>query len=194
MIRFACKLCGEHVRVPDTSGGRKGRCPFCKRVIEIPARSTVKAPAGEGRDDMSSLAAAVSGEPPPEPEPVEAPRPPRPDDVSDAERELELALATDPSNRTDKLIAISEGESLDAHADKPETGRQMTPRELSQLAQRAAEVAAKRAMKRGVLIGVGIVVVVLVGLIAALVVWAGWRSHANQASKNSPAATTQVAS
>jgi len=36
MIHFVCRYCGGPVRVPSAHAGRKGRCPSCKRVVEIP--------------------------------------------------------------------------------------------------------------------------------------------------------------
>lgn len=35
-IRFNCSFCGQHIRVPKSVAGKKGRCPKCKNVIIIP--------------------------------------------------------------------------------------------------------------------------------------------------------------
>ncbi|GAH58359.1 unnamed protein product, partial [marine sediment metagenome] len=97
MIRFTCQHCGEPVRVPDTSGGKKGRCPFCKGVAEIPGPS---APS----DEVADLAAALSGDEPADQKP---PPPPSPEDLlAETEAEPELSPLGDPSTETDRLDAI----------------------------------------------------------------------------------------
>lgn len=35
-IEFACSHCGQPVRTPPGSAGKKGRCPHCNRIVEIP--------------------------------------------------------------------------------------------------------------------------------------------------------------
>ncbi|MEE3368160.1 MAG: hypothetical protein VX346_02325 [Planctomycetota bacterium] len=37
-IEFDCQQCWKTVRVPATSAGKKGRCPHCQQVVQIPAR------------------------------------------------------------------------------------------------------------------------------------------------------------
>ena len=97
MIRFSCRACGKGVRVPDTSAGKKGRCPFCKEVMSIPADS-----------QPVSLAEALAGLGAGEPVPVEQAPPPRPpssleDLGGEGEGDLDLSPGTDPSSKTDKL-------------------------------------------------------------------------------------------
>jgi len=36
-IKFRCEHCGKKVEAPDTAGGRRGRCPYCKQPNYIPA-------------------------------------------------------------------------------------------------------------------------------------------------------------
>lgn len=36
MITFNCKKCGQKFNVPETHAGKKGRCPKCKYIIDIP--------------------------------------------------------------------------------------------------------------------------------------------------------------
>jgi hypothetical protein len=47
-IKFDCGGCGKEVTAPDGAAGRKGKCPFCGHLNEIPA-------AGED-DDLIPLA------------------------------------------------------------------------------------------------------------------------------------------
>ena len=37
-IEFDCQQCRQTVRVPATAAGKKGRCPHCQEVVQIPAR------------------------------------------------------------------------------------------------------------------------------------------------------------
>ena len=37
-IEFDCQQCWKTVRVPAKSAGKKGRCPHCQEVVQIPAR------------------------------------------------------------------------------------------------------------------------------------------------------------
>jgi len=43
-IEFRCQNCDKLLRTPDDSGGKKGRCPHCQGVMDIPLQSTA---AGE---------------------------------------------------------------------------------------------------------------------------------------------------
>lgn len=45
VIRFNCPDCSKPLKVPERLAGKKGPCPNCKHVIEIPAETAVKAPA-----------------------------------------------------------------------------------------------------------------------------------------------------
>jgi len=100
MIRFSCRQCGKGVRVPDTFAGKKGRCPFCKVVMDIPS------PTGASPEDaLAALAGAAD-----EQDSTPPPRPPSSlDDISEGtELELDLALGGDPSDKTDVLEALDE--------------------------------------------------------------------------------------
>ncbi|MCH7808867.1 MAG: hypothetical protein IIB60_06545 [Planctomycetes bacterium] len=35
-IELHCPQCGKLIRAPEDSGGKKGRCPYCKRTVYIP--------------------------------------------------------------------------------------------------------------------------------------------------------------
>lgn len=49
-IEFSCSQCGKTLRTPDDSAGKKGRCPDCGSVMNIPQQST----AGTGGPDPLS--------------------------------------------------------------------------------------------------------------------------------------------
>ena len=35
-IEFTCTACGRQVRTPVNAAGKKGKCPHCRAVVEIP--------------------------------------------------------------------------------------------------------------------------------------------------------------
>ncbi len=39
-IKFSCEHCGKQVEAPDSVGGRRGKCPYCKGSNYIPAPVT----------------------------------------------------------------------------------------------------------------------------------------------------------
>ena len=41
-IEFNCRFCNAMIRVPDNSGGGKGRCPKCTMRITVPKKSALK--------------------------------------------------------------------------------------------------------------------------------------------------------
>jgi hypothetical protein len=43
MITFTCPNCSQSLTVPDDSAGKKGKCPQCGNILDIPVTST---PAG----------------------------------------------------------------------------------------------------------------------------------------------------
>jgi hypothetical protein len=96
MIRFQCRHCGAAVRTADNHAGKRARCPFCRKVLTVPAT----APPEEPSEAMMALAAAnrtsaddADGVPPP-PEAA-------------AGEEPEIAASTkDPSEETDILPAV----------------------------------------------------------------------------------------
>jgi hypothetical protein len=45
VIRFACRTCHERLAVPIRYAGRKGRCPACNGVNEVPTASEWPEPA-----------------------------------------------------------------------------------------------------------------------------------------------------
>jgi len=118
MIRFTCSACRERVRVSDSFGGKKGRCPFCRAVIQIPTESEPEPGPSSSADEAAALAAALSSE---DSAAGEAPAPPPPHVAEDAGtqamEELELIAASDPRSRTDRIGALAE----EAPAEPPET-------------------------------------------------------------------------
>jgi hypothetical protein len=50
MIRFKCPHCGKEISAGDDATGKRGRCPGCKELFQIPAvRAAKTAPAAERR-------------------------------------------------------------------------------------------------------------------------------------------------
>jgi len=111
MIRFTCQSCGQPVRVPDKFGGKKGRCPSCKQVVQIPAESAPSATTDE-MDDLAALLgpSTPAGQAPP------APPPPSIEDAPDAGAEAPLPTPHDPRGKTDR-IPTAEAEGLLEFAD-----------------------------------------------------------------------------
>ena len=48
-IKLKCRMCGKELEVPDSFAGKKGKCPFCMEVLDIPAAGEL--PAAEARGD-----------------------------------------------------------------------------------------------------------------------------------------------
>ncbi len=40
MIEFACTHCGKQLRVKDEASGKKGKCPQCGNMVEVPSAAT----------------------------------------------------------------------------------------------------------------------------------------------------------
>lgn len=60
-IRFTCSHCNRSLTVKDELAGKRGRCPYCKQVIVVPA-SRATAPVRDPRKpDVESLALAALG-------------------------------------------------------------------------------------------------------------------------------------
>lgn len=43
-IEFYCQECYQKVVTPDSTAGKKGRCPYCSKVVSIPLQSETQAP------------------------------------------------------------------------------------------------------------------------------------------------------
>ena len=55
-VEFACQQCRRDVQVPQTAAGKKGRCPHCQAIVQIPERSQ---PLTRDRPDGSVTRAAM---------------------------------------------------------------------------------------------------------------------------------------
>lgn len=63
-IEFPCPHCGKQMRTPDSSAGKKGRCPSCGGVAPIPARAASAAgTAGVSSGTRSAREAASPRQP-----------------------------------------------------------------------------------------------------------------------------------
>src|SRR5581483_7505324 len=65
MIIFACSGCGKKLQVEESQAGRKARCPYCTRVVQVAAAQVATAKgAGESRLLPASVAATLDTPPP----------------------------------------------------------------------------------------------------------------------------------
>ena len=77
MIRFNCSSCGKLVEVSDQHAGKKGKCPHCQMLMEIPRASAAEGTAAEEiKPTVAETPAASKAAPPPtaEPQTEEAPQ------------------------------------------------------------------------------------------------------------------------
>jgi len=61
MIKFNCKSCGRKFSVPETSAGKKGKCPRCKNIVVVPeiqATSSLTEQSNSGVPDVNSKSSA----------------------------------------------------------------------------------------------------------------------------------------
>jgi len=108
-IHFQCNNCGGPVKVADETAGKKGRCPHCTKIIEIPPpndRPSASAPAAEHRPrgELHDTPAAIAATPlPPVPPPPATAR--KPKDAIELDAELDRSPTKDPNSETDILPA-----------------------------------------------------------------------------------------
>lgn len=162
MIRFTCEHCGKPVRIPNTFGGKKGRCPFCNAVVNIPPPAEPSLEEAEA----AGLAAAVSAVEQADREPrPEAPRAAGGPDTEDIEPELDTA--GDPSHKTDRLDVMPEETAVEAEPPGDEDAEQAGPGDL------AAGTKARRVkgLPKPALIGVAAGLVVAIAAGAVLLIW-----------------------
>lgn len=101
MIQFRCRNCNATVRADDARAGKKGRCPSCQGIVNIPT-----AP-GAGDDSVSRLVAALQARAAKQAAGLTTPDPgeTHPD-------EIELVEAN-PSDETDTFPAAADSEAHD---------------------------------------------------------------------------------
>src|SRR5262245_24539082 len=63
MITFMCVHCNEELKVPDNTAGKRGKCPHCGKVVQIPQQ----APPMEAVLDPEPATFAVAPMPAPPP-------------------------------------------------------------------------------------------------------------------------------
>jgi len=161
MIRFTCEHCGKPVRIPNTFGGKKGRCPFCDAVVNIPPPAEPSLEEAEA----AGLAAAVSTE-----QADRQPRPaaPRAAQVPDTEDiEPELDTAGDPSHKTDRLDVMPEDTAVEAEPPGEEDAGQAGPGDVAA----GAKARRVKGLPKPALIGVAAGLVVAIAAGAVLLTW-----------------------
>jgi hypothetical protein len=71
-VIVTCAGCGKKLNVPDTAAGKKGRCPGCRAVFDVPAvAAATKNPAEPGSaagEPAAAPARSSRRSPPPEPD------------------------------------------------------------------------------------------------------------------------------
>ncbi len=68
MITFDCDTCGHSVRVKDEFAGRKGKCPKCGAVLQIPGDAPEPEPVtAESASEATPVAPPVRADEPPDP-------------------------------------------------------------------------------------------------------------------------------
>lgn len=167
MIRFTCQECGRPVRVPDALAGKKGRCPHCKQVIQVPVAEPP--PTGE----VADLAAALPAQrPQPPAEPPRPPPPPPEPSLQDVDIEPELLeSAGDPSHKTDRLDTLGE-EIVVEDAEPAGARRPESPGKIRQ-----AEAPARKARPKVATIGSVLAGAALIATGAVLAIRQPWKDQ-----------------
>src|SRR5947209_8473081 len=89
MIKFTCEQCGkDNITAPDAAAGKKGKCPACKKVVQIPALDDVETDLDvvEEPDEKPPARKPVPSRPaaaPPKPRPAAPSRKPMDDEDDD---------------------------------------------------------------------------------------------------------------
>lgn len=60
-IRFTCSHCSKSLTVRDELAGKRGRCPYCKQVVMVPASRATAPVRDPKKPDAESLALAALG-------------------------------------------------------------------------------------------------------------------------------------
>jgi len=153
MIHFECEHCGRPVRVADSYGGKKGRCPNCGEVVDIPPGSGAlqALAAALGSDDTDISEKTLPGLVPPPP-PVEQKR-----------LDEELLLPEDEEALADTVILPAE--AVTADAEPPESPLRRHYRSLT-------EARPALSPKRTFLVVALVVVVLAAAVVGFLVIYA----------------------
>jgi hypothetical protein len=95
MIVFNCPSCGTSIRVKAAFGGKKGKCPRCDGVLQVPSESV----GAHSPDELSATPAAQASSLPP----VPRPQPMQAEDVSFPSTSGELEVPEPGYNQEDEL-------------------------------------------------------------------------------------------
>lgn len=197
MIRFDCKHCGNSVRVADSFAGKKGRCPSCKQIVQIPAASQ---DAKAELDKVSALSAALDRHK--EETVQEDQAPPPPPRQAKHDTEADLVVAGDPSNQTDRMEVITDADEFKlAGEDEPDLSASSRPATPPQPAPTNPPPAKLARRNRVMLIAIAGVAVAAVALALYVTIWQPWvvkptftRHTTNQPAGGNAAQATSPAS
>jgi len=60
MIEFRCKRCNQKISVPETSAGKKGKCPKCKNIVVVPKAEKVGPVASQNNFSDLKIGSGIS--------------------------------------------------------------------------------------------------------------------------------------
>ncbi len=162
MIRFTCEHCGKPVCIPSTFGGKKGRCPFCNAVVNIPPPAEPSLEEAEAAGLAAAVSAAEEADRQPRPAAPSAAQVPDTEDI-----EPELDTAGDPSHKTDRLDAMPEETAVEAEPPAEEDAGQAGPGDLVT----EGKARGVKGLPKPVLVGVAAGLVVAIAAGAVLLIW-----------------------
>src|SRR4051812_32991237 len=61
-IAVECAHCGKQLKVKDELAGKKGKCPQCQKLIQIPAATAVTVGAGQGGAKTATRSAPAASQ------------------------------------------------------------------------------------------------------------------------------------
>lgn len=122
MIKFHCTYCSAAVRVSDRSAGKKGRCPTCRKVVEIPS---------DGGDESAALSAATGKQAPAPARPARRSTP----SVIDLAREEEIVISSADTRAgdTDVMLAMPDDGEEESQESKQERDARQAERPMARI-------------------------------------------------------------
>lgn len=91
MIQFKCSHCGHGIKVAEAFAGKKGKCPGCQKLVEVPKSSASSDIGLVPMDEDAAVKQAAPAAAQKKPVPAARPKPPAPpaDDVIEVVEEVE---------------------------------------------------------------------------------------------------------
>lgn len=113
IIRFICGHCGQRVQVPVGCAGKKGRCPYCGAVLEIPHKDQpdVRVPARKEPTAKVDRVLVTAGRTSQDKPTKTVPPPPPTRSAVPASEDLTIEELEQSSDETAEMPALQNGES-----------------------------------------------------------------------------------